>query len=147
MNLRQRVLVVDDSPFFCRILSDWIKGEPDMELVGTASNGQEAIQQAKTLAPDVIVLDLEMPVKDGLTALQEIVREVKCSVLMSSSTTQPAVRQMSFALEFGAYDYIFKPTGKSVTESSSCKGAFLAKVRAARPASTLIDSPQQRAGT
>ena len=79
-----RVLVVDDSAFFQRRISDIINAHGQLEVVGVAANGREAVDMNETLKPDVITLDFEMPVMDGLTALQIIMKQRPVPVLMLS---------------------------------------------------------------
>ncbi len=126
-----KILVVDDSPFIRRILSDWVNNEPDMELVGTAENGEVAIQKAVELRPDVITLDVEMPVMDGLTALETIRKKTICKVLMVSSLTTQGADATMRALELGAYDFVTKPQGSSSLKIMGSKAELLDKVRSA----------------
>lgn len=103
-----KVLVVDDSGFFRRRLTDLINGDPRLEVIGTASNGQEGIDEAVRLRPDVITMDYEMPVMDGITSLREIHRRLRIPVLMFSSLTYEGARVTLDALEAGAVDYLPK---------------------------------------
>lgn len=103
-----KVLVVDDSGFFRRRLSDLINGDPRLQVIGTASNGQEAIDEARRLRPDVITMDYEMPVMDGITALRHIHKAQGIPVLMFSSLTYEGARVTLDALEAGAVDYLPK---------------------------------------
>lgn len=132
--MKQRVLVVDDSPFIRRIISDWVKGESDLELVGVACDGQEALAKAKETKPDIITLDVEMPVKDGLWALQEIMRECPAHVLMVSSITTQGADSTMKALQLGAYDFVTKPNGSSSLKVIQAKAEVLGKIRAAKQA-------------
>jgi len=124
------VLVVDDSPFIRRIISDWVKSESDLELVGVAENGQVAIEMAISLKPDVITLDVEMPVMDGLTALETIKKKTISKVLMVSSVTTQGADATIRALELGAYDFVTKPQGSSSIKILSAKTELLDKIRA-----------------
>src|SRR5690554_3188731 len=103
-----KVLVVDDSGFFRRRLSEMINRDPRMKVVGTAADGQEAITEARRLRPDVITMDYEMPVMDGITALRSIHRELGTPVMMFSSLTYEGARVTLDALEAGAVDYLPK---------------------------------------
>ncbi len=103
-----RVLVVDDSAFFRRRLCELINRHPQLEVVGTAANGHDAIEQAGQLKPDVITMDYEMPVMDGITAVREITRLHGIPVLMFSSLTYEGARVTFDALEAGAVDYLPK---------------------------------------
>jgi two-component system chemotaxis response regulator CheB len=106
--MKIRVLVVDDSGFFRRRLSDLINTDPRLTVVGTAANGQEAIEQTQLLKPDVITMDYEMPVMDGITALKHINRQSGTPVLMFSSLSYEGARVTLDALDAGAVDYLPK---------------------------------------
>lgn len=103
-----KVLVVDDSGFFRRRLTELINADARLEVVGTAANGQEAIDQVRRLKPDVITMDYEMPVMDGITALRHIYRDCGPPVLMFSSLTYEGARVTLDALEAGAVDFLPK---------------------------------------
>lgn len=103
-----KVLVVDDSGFFRRRILEILKPVSTIEVVGTAANGREAIEQVKNLKPDVVTMDYEMPVMDGITALREIMRVQPTPVLMFSTLTQEGARVTLDALEAGAVDYLPK---------------------------------------
>ncbi len=103
-----RVLVTDDSAFMRRAVCTMLDADPDIEVVGVAHNGKEAVELAKSLKPDVITLDIEMPVMDGLTALRHIMRTAPTQVLMLSSlTTEGSVASLQ-ALKLGAADVLAK---------------------------------------
>ena len=141
-----KVLVVDDSPFIRRILSDWITADPDMELIGTAENGAEAIIKAVELKPDVITLDVEMPVMDGLTALEFIRKKTSAKVLMVSSVTTQGADATMRALELGAYDFVTKPQGSSSIKIIGAKNELLDKIRQATQVRNVTSS-ERRAST
>ncbi len=132
--MKQRVLVIDDSPFIRRVLSDWIKSEDDMDLIGTASNGREGVEAVKRLRPDVVTLDVEMPEMDGLTALKEIMAASPTAVIMVSSVTVEGASQTMRALEAGAIDFVTKPQGGASLKFVGTKDELLAKIRGARAA-------------
>lgn len=102
------VLVVDDSGFFRRRLCEIINASPDLNVIGTASDGRDAIEKTGALKPDVITMDYEMPVMDGITAVREITRLYGTPVLMFSSLTYEGARVTLDALEAGAIDYLPK---------------------------------------
>lgn len=113
-----RVLVVDDSAIMRKLITDILKKDPDIEVVGQAVNGKEAIEKAKLLKPDVITLDIEMPEMDGLTALKILRKEVpQAKVIMFSSLTQEGAKATLEALANGAFDFVPKPSTKSFLES------------------------------
>ncbi|NOQ81646.1 MAG: chemotaxis-specific protein-glutamate methyltransferase CheB [Methylophaga sp.] len=103
-----RVLIVDDSGFFRRRLSEIIASDPKLTIVGTASNGQEAIEQVKSLKPDVITMDIEMPVMDGITAVRKIMAQQPTPILMLSTWTTQGAKSTLDALDAGAVDYMPK---------------------------------------
>ncbi len=106
-----RVLIVDDSPFIRIALRKVLSSAPDIEVVGEASNGEEAIRLTEALKPDVVTLDINMPVMDGLEALGEIVKRCPtCRVLMVSALTKEGARETIEALDRGALDFITKPS-------------------------------------
>lgn len=103
-----KVLVVDDSGFFRRRVSEILSSDPTIQVVGTATNGKEAIDQALALKPDVITMDYEMPMMDGITAVRHIMQRCPTPVLMFSSLTHEGARVTLDALDAGAVDYLPK---------------------------------------
>ena len=103
-----KVLVVDDSGFFRRRLVEILSADPQIQVVGTATNGQEAAEQTLALHPDVITMDYEMPVMDGITAVRQIMQRQPTAVLMFSSLTYEGARVSLDALDAGAADYLPK---------------------------------------
>ena len=105
-----RVLITDDSVFMRSAIGRVLGEQRDIEVVGKASDGREAVTLAKSLRPDVITLDIEMPEMDGLTALRRIMREAPTQVLMCSTLTTQGSMQSLQALRLGAADVIAKET-------------------------------------
>ncbi len=103
-----KVLVVDDSGFFRRRVSEILSADPTIQVVGTATNGKEAIEQAIALKPDVITMDYEMPMMDGITAVRHIMQRCPTPVLMFSSLTHEGARVTLDALDAGAVDFLPK---------------------------------------
>ncbi|TBV08200.1 protein-glutamate methylesterase/protein-glutamine glutaminase [Phytopseudomonas dryadis] len=103
-----KVLVVDDSGFFRRRVSEILSADPNITVVGTATNGREAIDQALALKPDVITMDYEMPLMDGITAVRSIMQRCPTPVLMFSSLTHEGARVTLDALDAGAVDFLPK---------------------------------------
>ncbi|WP_304641873.1 protein-glutamate methylesterase/protein-glutamine glutaminase [Pseudomonas sp.] len=103
-----KVLVVDDSGFFRRRVTEILGEDPSIQVVGVATNGQEAIEKTQALRPDVITMDYEMPVLDGISAVREIMRRFPTPVLMFSSLTYEGARISLDALDAGAADYLPK---------------------------------------
>lgn len=102
------VLVVDDSGFFRRRVCELIETDPRLKAIGVASNGREAVEKTLELKPDVITMDYEMPVMDGISAVREIMAKQPTPVLMFSSLTHEGARVTLDALEAGAVDYLPK---------------------------------------
>ncbi|OQR27017.1 chemotaxis response regulator protein-glutamate methylesterase [Pseudomonas sp. Bc-h] len=103
-----KVLVVDDSGFFRRRVSEILSSDTTIQVVGTATNGKEAIEQALALKPDVITMDYEMPMMDGITAVRHIMQRCPTPVLMFSSLTHEGARVTLDALDAGAVDFLPK---------------------------------------
>ncbi|CAM3890458.1 protein-glutamate methylesterase/protein-glutamine glutaminase [Rheinheimera salexigens] len=103
-----RVLVVDDSSFFRRRLTEILAIDPAIEVIDTAVNGREAVEKAKALQPDVITMDVEMPVLDGISAVREIMQSQRTPILMFSSLTHEGAKATFDALEAGAVDFLPK---------------------------------------
>ena len=107
---KKRVLIVDDSAFMRRILSDIINSHKDLEVVETAKNGKEATEKLEELNVDVVTMDVEMPIMDGIQCLEWIMKNKPLPVVMLSSLTKEGADATLKALELGAVDFITKPT-------------------------------------
>ena len=105
-----KVLIVDDSAFMRKILSDIISKDNELDLVGTARDGEDALKKKELLKPDVITLDVEMPRLDGLATLRRIMETGLLPVIMVSSLTSRGSETTLEALSAGAVDFIAKPT-------------------------------------
>jgi len=103
-----KVLVVDDSSFFRRRVSEIINNCSALKVIGTANNGQEAIDMVVKLKPDVVTMDIEMPVMDGITAVGKIMATTPLPILMFSSLTHQGATATLDALEAGACDFLPK---------------------------------------
>ena len=140
-----RVLIADDSAFMRKVLSDMFASQPDFEVAGTARNGQETVERVRELSPDLVTLDVNMPVMDGLEALDIIMKEHPIPVVMLSSLTQKGTEQTVKALALGAVDFISK-AGGSISSIDGITGEILEKCRAAAKAharkTTLAPPPK-----
>lgn len=116
-----RVLVVDDSNFFQHRLKDLINESPHLKVVGIASNGREAVEKAADLKPDIITMDYEMPVMDGVTAIKQIMAHRKVPILMFSSMTYEGAKITLDALAAGALDFIPKDFAEVSRNSAALK--------------------------
>lgn len=127
-----RILIVDDSVVVRRMLSDLVSSDPDLELAGTASNGQLALQKLPQLAVDLVVMDVEMPGMDGIEAVGRIrVDWPRLPVMMCSSLTARGADATLRALAAGATDYVAKPSGLGNAEGlEGFKREFVAKLKA-----------------
>jgi two-component system chemotaxis response regulator CheB len=112
------VLVVDDSGFFRKRLTEILNASGNIRVVGAATNGREGVEMAQKLNPDVITMDYEMPVMDGITAVKEIMRQRPVPVLMFSSLTYEGARVTLDALEAGAVDFLPKNFEEIARDSS-----------------------------
>ncbi|GJL49391.1 MAG: chemotaxis response regulator protein-glutamate methylesterase [Nitrospirales bacterium] len=126
-----RVLVVDDSTFIRQAIARMLSKSPDVEIVGQARNGEEAISMVKELLPDVMTLDIEMPRMNGLDVLEIVMREYPLPIIMVSSLTEDSAKETLLALELGAVDFISKQLNGSLLEISKIEKILLEKIRAA----------------
>jgi two-component system chemotaxis response regulator CheB len=107
---RSRVLIVDDSAMMSRVLTDVVSSADELEVVGAARNGEEALEMIDTLRPDLITLDVNMPVMSGSTALKHIMIRNPCPVVIISSLGRDAGATIIDFLKLGAVDFIGKPS-------------------------------------
>jgi two-component system chemotaxis response regulator CheB len=126
-----RVLIVDDSALMRRLLSDLLSSSPDIEIVGTARDGREAVLQAIRLKPDVITLDVEMPEVSGLEALPALLAVHEAPIVMVSALTQEGADVTLQALELGAVDFMAKPERNQLAEIRASRDLLVSKVLAA----------------
>lgn len=113
-----QALVVDDSALYRKFVASVLKEIPEVEVIGTASNGRIALEKIKSLKPDFITLDLEMPELDGLGLLRELsLLNMELPTVMISSLTADGAKATNTALQLGAFDFVLKPVGKSPEES------------------------------
>lgn len=109
---RIKVLIVDDSALMRKSLKEIIMTDPELEVVGAARDGQDAIEKVRDLHPDVVTMDINMPVMDGLTSLLWILNDYPdLPVIMVSSLTEEGALTTFEALELGAFDFVTKPSG------------------------------------
>jgi len=125
------VLVVDDSIVMRQIITDILEKEKDIKVIGTARNGRDAVLKTKELNPDVVSMDIEMPVMDGITSLQHIMRESPRPVVMLSAVGKRQADLTIKSLEHGAVDFIPK-TGASLSIDLNMEQQLIRdKIRAA----------------
>ena len=147
-----RVLVVDDSAFMCKVLESIFNADSQLQVVGRARDGREAITLSESLKPDVITMDLNMPHMDGLQATAHIMTNSPRPIVVVSSESKEGAASTLKALELGAIDFVTKPSGgidldmQSIKEDLVRKVRVAAKVRVVRTASRLaatIQSPSK----
>lgn len=126
-----KVLVADDSAFMRRIISDIINSDKELEVVATARNGEEALQKIKTHQPDVVTLDMEMPVMNGLVTLEKIMAENPLPVVMLSAFTKEGAAATIGALEKGAVDFITKPGAPVSLDTAKIDQEIINKIKTA----------------
>lgn len=127
-----RVMVVDDAVVFRGLVSRWMQDEPDIEIVSAHRNGQEALENFSRYDPDLVVLDIEMPVLDGLETLPLLLaKKPNLTVIISSTVTRRNAEVGIKALQNGAADYINKPeTNREMTISLEFRRDLIARIRA-----------------
>jgi two-component system chemotaxis response regulator CheB len=126
-----KVLIVDDSPFMRIIITEILETNPLLKVVGTSFNGRMALNQVLELEPDVITLDVEMPVMDGLQTLEAFQKIRPTPVIMFSSLTKKGAEITIKALELGAFDFMQKPDQKLGVRIEDIRHDLIAKVIAA----------------
>ena len=125
-----KVLVADDSAFMRRVITDLFESQTDFQVLDTAKTGKEAIEKVIKLKPDLLTLDINMPIMDGLSALEVIMKDCPLPVVMVSSITKEGADATIKAMGLGAIDFICKPNG-SLSKLDSVAEEILAKCRAA----------------
>jgi two-component system, chemotaxis family, protein-glutamate methylesterase/glutaminase len=138
-----KVLVVDDSALVRKLLSAMLMRAPDIQVVGTASDPYAAREKIKSLNPDVITLDVEMPRMDGITFLENLMRLRPMPVVMVSSLTQRGADVTLRALELGAIDFVAKPRIDIAGTLEDYENELIAKVRVAAQARVLPRSEKR----
>ena len=123
-----KVLVVDDSAFFRKMIVSMLESSMVIKVVGVAENGKEAIDKVSELMPDVITMDIEMPVMDGVTAVRRIVRDHPIAILMLSSLTREGTHQTLDALDAGASDFMLKNFKTVSNNENDFKSVLIKKV-------------------
>lgn len=125
------VLIVDDSPFMRLTLQKILSQDPGIKVIDTARDGREGILKLQALRPQVVTMDVEMPVMDGLQALEEIMRWQPTPVIILSSVTTEGAKATLKALDLGAVDVVAKPSGRPGADLQALSHDLLEKLKAA----------------
>ena len=140
-----RVLVADDSALMRNLISRLLGRAPDILVAATARDGEDAVEKAIELKPDVVTMDINMPKLDGISAMQMILAKKICPVIMLSSLTQQGAVETFECLELGAFDFVAKPDGTVSAKLDSIADELISKVRAAAASGGLARlRPQAR---
>jgi two-component system chemotaxis response regulator CheB len=142
INIPLKVLVVDDSAFMRKMVCEILGRDPELCVVGLARDGADALAKMEALQPDVITLDVEMPVLDGFGTLAEIMRRRPTPVVMLSSLTQGGAEATLRCLELGAVDFVGKPSGSISLDIEKVAADLIAKVKAASKARLHSAAPR-----
>jgi two-component system chemotaxis response regulator CheB len=127
------VLVVDDSAFMRKLIAEMVESSGVFRVIGTAGDGVEALQKIRTLKPDIVTLDIEMPRLNGLQALEQIMAEMPRPVVMLSAAGSELGNEMTLrALERGALEFVRKPSGPVSIDLSSVREQLMSALDAAR---------------
>ncbi len=132
--MHYKVVVVDDSPFMRKIISDLIERDSSFQVVGTAVNGLEALMKVSELKPDIVTMDVEMPEMNGLEALKAIMMDNPIPVIMLSGINEEGMRETIIALESGAFDFIRKPSASVSNDIKQVGELLLEKMKVAMQA-------------
>lgn len=126
-----RVLVVDDSLLMRKIISDGINSDPALEVIDKAKNGKEALEKIFSLKPDVVTLDINLPLLDGISVLEEVMKKQPTRILILSAYTREGTSSTIRALELGAIDFITKPSGEISLDIYKLKDTIASKIKLA----------------
>ncbi len=126
-----KVLVVDDSAFMRKIIADLIMEDSQFIVIDSAKNGKEAVEKAIALRPDVITMDIEMPEMNGLESIKRIMRQCPIPIVMLSSVADESTRETVLGLEWGAVDFVKKPSGSISLDLYKVKDLLLEKLKIA----------------
>lgn len=139
MGQKISVMVADDSALMRRMISDMINMESDMEVIEIARNGEDLLEKLKTLEPDVITLDVEMPKMSGIEALKKIVEmKLPSKVIMLSSLTKDGADTTMECLELGAIDFVPKPSGSISLDINAVKEILISKIKSASKSRNMM---------
>lgn len=126
-----KVLIIEDSFLMRKIIGETIMSDPELEVVGTAKDGGEGLEKVKSLSPDIVTLDINIPVIDGITVLERIMAERPTRVIMFSAYSRTGASSTIKALQLGAVDFIAKPFGEVSVGLDKLRDEIIAKIKTA----------------
>lgn len=130
------VLIIEDSAFMRKMITEILSSDDRIHVLGTARNGEEGLKKMRTLYPDVITLDVEMPVLDGIETLKVIMEENPIPVVMLSSLTSRGAEKTVQAMSLGAVDFVTKPSGSISLDIDQSRDEIISKVLIASKVNT-----------
>ena len=143
---KPRVLVIDDSAFMRKLIAEMVQSSGEFAVVGSAANGEDGLREIRELDPDIVTLDIEMPVMDGLAALEQIMKRSPRPVVMLSAAGSPTGMDMTIrALELGAVEFVRKPSGPISIDLVTVREELIGALRAAAKINPrgLRDAPRK----
>lgn len=127
--IKKKILVIDDSAFMRRVISDIIKSDSRCEVIGTARNGEDGLKKIKELKPDVVTLDIEMPVMNGIEMLEQLkIDKIHVPVIVMSTLAIEGTQETIRALELGAIDFVTKPQNIFKVNTEEMKNRLIEKL-------------------
>jgi two-component system chemotaxis response regulator CheB len=126
-----KVLIIEDSFLMRKIISEIISSDPELDVVGTAKDGPEGVEKVMTLSPDIVTLDINIPMLDGISVLEQIMRRKPTRVIMFSAYSREGASSTMKALQLGAVDFIAKPSGEISVGIDKLKEEIISKIKLA----------------
>src|SRR5947199_728291 len=141
MSEKVRVLVVDDSALMRKLISQILERDSDIQVVGTAMDGEFGLKKIEELHPQVVTLDLEMPRMDGMETLRQIMRRFKILVIVVSAHSTSGASATFKALSLGAFDFVAKPRDAASAHMEDISAQLIAKINAAASSHARLMAP------
>ncbi|WP_338111369.1 response regulator [Oceanobacillus caeni] len=126
-----RVIVIDDSAFMRKMITDILSSDERIDVISTARNGTDGIKKIEQFSPDVVTMDVQMPIMDGIQTLEVLMEKNPIPVIMLSGETEDNRSRVLEAMAKGAVDFITKPSGPISLNMDSIKNEIISKVVAA----------------